>query len=59
MRRPRMTVAEKRFETLITRFVSAGMVVDGSNRLVDSPSWKMLNKETQDAYLTLIATKTR
>jgi hypothetical protein len=54
-----MTVAEKRFETLITRFVSAGMVVDGSNRLVDSPSWKMLNKETQDAYLTLIATKTR
>ena len=50
-----MTVAEKRFETLISKFV----FVENGGRLVDSPNWKMLNKQTQDAYLTLIATKTR
>jgi hypothetical protein len=55
MKKPRMTVAEKRFETLITNFVFVGV----GGRLVDSPNWKMLNKQTQDAYLTLIATKTR
>jgi hypothetical protein len=54
-RKPRMTASEKRFETLITNFVFVGV----GGRLVDSPKWKMLNKETQDAYLTLIATKTR
>ena len=55
MRRPRMTVAERRFERLITTFV----FIKNGGRLVDSPQWKMLNKETQDAYLTLIATKSR
>ena len=55
MKKPRMTVAEKRFETLISKFV----FVENGGRLIDSPQWKMLNKETQDAYLTLIATKTR
>lgn len=55
MKKPRMTVAEKRFETLISKFV----FVENGGRLVDSPNWKMLNKQTQDAYLTLIATKTR
>jgi hypothetical protein len=55
MRKPRMNTVEKRFETLITKFV----FVEDGGRLVDSPNWKMLNKETQDAYLTLIATKTR
>ena len=55
MKKPRMTVAEKRFTTLITKFV----FVENGGRLVDSPNWKMLNKQTQDAYITLIATKTR
>ena len=54
-RKPRMTVAEKRFETLISNFV----FVENGGRLIDSPKWKMLNKQTQDAYITLIATKTR
>jgi hypothetical protein len=55
MKKPRMTVAEKRFETLISKFV----FVENGGRLIDSPQWKMLNKQTQDAYITLIATKTR
>ena len=50
-----MTVAEKRFTSLISNFV----FVEHNGRLVDSPKWQMLNKQTQDAYLTLIATKTR
>lgn len=50
-----MTIAEKRFTTLITKFV----FVENGGRLVDSPKWQMLNKDTQDAYLTIIATKTR
>ncbi len=55
MRKPRMTASEKRFEILITNFV----FVENGGRLIDSPKWQMLNKQTQDAYLTLIATKTR
>jgi len=55
MKKPRMTVAEKRFETLISKFV----FVENGGRLVDSPNWKMLNKQTQDAYINLISTKTR
>jgi hypothetical protein len=55
MKKPRMTASEKRFETLITNFV----FVENGGRLVDSPKWQMLNKQTQDAYINLIATKTR
>jgi len=55
MRKPRMTKTEKDFTRLITQFV----FVEHGGRLIDSPKWKMLNKQTQDAYLNLIATKTR
>ena len=55
MRKPRMTKTERDFTRLITKFV----FVENGGRLVDSPKWQMLNKQTQDAYLNLIATKTR
>ena len=55
MRKPRMTKSEKRFEMLITDFV----FFEHKGNLASSPKWQMLNKETQNAYLTLIATKTR
>lgn len=50
-----MTVAEKRFEMLITNFVFA----EHKGNLASSPKWQMLNKETQTAYIKLIAHKTR
>lgn len=50
-----MTKSEKRFEMLITNFV----FFEHKGNLASSPKWQMLNKETQTAYLTLIATKTR
>jgi len=55
MRKPRMTKTEKDFTRLITQFV----FIEHGGRLIDSPKWKMLNKETQDTYIKLIATKTR
>jgi hypothetical protein len=55
MRKPRMTKTERDFTRLISKFV----FVENGGRLVDSPKWQMLNKQTQDAYLHLIATKTR
>jgi hypothetical protein len=54
-RKPRMTKIERDFTRLISQFV----FFENGGRLIDSPYWKMLNKQTQDAYLTLIATKTR
>jgi len=50
-----MTKTEKDFTRLITQFV----FVEHNGRLIDSPKWKMLNKETQDVYIKLISSKTR
>jgi len=55
MRKPRMTKTERDFTRLISQFV----FVENGGRLIESPKWKMLNKQTQDTFLTLIATKTR
>ena len=55
MRKPRMTKTERDFTRLISQFV----FVEKGGRLIDSPKWKMLNKQTQDTFLNLIATKTR
>ena len=55
MRKPRMTKTERDFTRLISQFV----FVENGGRLIESPKWKMLNKQTQDTFLNLIATKTR
>jgi len=58
MRKPRMTKAEKRFSEILTQFLFTVEIGDGRKR-IDADKWDMLSLETRNAYLKLIATKTR
>lgn len=58
MRKPRMTKAEKRFSEIVTSFLFTVPNGHGQFRM-DKEKWKMLDSETQSAYLTLISSKTR
>jgi len=58
MRKPRMTVAEKRFVELLSKFLFVVPIGNGRHKIADD-RWEMLNAETQDTYLTLLVSKTR
>ena len=58
MRKPRMTKAEKRFSEILTQFLFTVDVGNGQKR-IDADKWDMLNLETRNAYLKLLASKTR
>ena len=58
MRKPRMTKTEKRFSEMLTTFLFTVPNGQGQFRM-DKEKWKMLDSETQSAYLNLISSKTR
>lgn len=58
-RKSRMTVAEKAFVERISKFVFATPEIRNGNRYLDRQTFHLLSKETQERYMTLLATKTR
>ena len=53
-----MTKAEKRFSEILTQFLFTVDIGNGQKR-IDADKWDMLNLETRNAYLKLLASKTR
>lgn len=59
MSKPRMTKDEKAFMNRINAFVFATPEIRNGIRFLDRKTFALLSAETQDRYLTLMATKTR
>jgi hypothetical protein len=59
MAKPRMTKSEKIFVERITKFVFATPEIRNGVKYLDRETFALLSPETQNKFLTLIATKTR